>query len=647
MKIEFKKRIYIPFILSQIILFIVLIYSSILSFGKLKKNLTDKRIEDFANSFDLQIQQEEKKLSILADEILSNPSFQSIFQVLIKNKRPDTSFIFQKYNSKHEINIFELGDKNGKVIYRFHRPNDFGDIKINQKIIQDAISGKESFSIEYGHSGVGLRMAVPIQGGDFTLLLGKVIDTQFLKSIQRGEILGIFLAINNKISEISNTSLYEQLMVQTNLTELQDDGDLYRFQYSSLSRHLESKESEFLLLILNYFLPQGENKMKISFLIVYDDTLIIKKQKSLISDISISSLVIMFFSMIISYMQINYEKSKLENTEAYLSAVEKKLVEKEKLAALGNLVSGFAHKLNTPLGAILASYSNVQWNINELYGALIMKLQNLSHDERNFIKEKIDIFPQNEGKLSRKELKEIRATFHLKFSKDYFDRIENFDSIPDLLISVGLLSDTLISEIEKRILPENLHSFLVIFEKMILVKKNLEIINKAAEKSKDFIKSLRFFSVQSISGDKEDVRILDLLMEVTHGFSSFFNSRISLQLIADENIDKISCYPQELRKVFYELILNSIQAIQDKGEIIIEIKEKYYEIEIFIKDSGNGIPNEIKTSLFEPFISSRSSGEGTGLGLFVSKKIIELHNGNIYFLPLNNYTTFQITLPKS
>ena len=67
MKLNFKKRLYIVFIVSQLFLILILIYSSKISFDKLKNSLLEKRILDFKNSFSYEINQQESELSILAE----------------------------------------------------------------------------------------------------------------------------------------------------------------------------------------------------------------------------------------------------------------------------------------------------------------------------------------------------------------------------------------------------------------------------------------------------------------------------------------------------------------------------------------------------------------------------------------------------
>jgi len=117
-----------------------------------------------------------------------------------------------------------------------------------------------------------------------------------------------------------------------------------------------------------------------------------------------------------------------------------------------------------------------------------------------------------------------------------------------------------------------------------------------------------------------------------------------LQLNIDANIS-ISCYSLEIKRVVHELIQNSIQAIQTTGVISITSKVRSTDLDLTFKDNGIGVPQEIRQKLFEPFVSSRISGEGIGLGLYISQKIIEIHKGIIIYYSEESFTVFQISLP--
>ena len=106
---------------------------------------------------------------------------------------------------------------------------------------------------------------------------------------------------------------------------------------------------------------------------------------------------------------------------------------------------------------------------------------------------------------------------------------------------------------------------------------------------------------------------------------------------------KIDCDPIKLDAVFINLIVNSIQAMPEGGEITIKIYEKDNMAILEFSDSGPGIPENDLHKVFEPLFTTKQ--KGTGLGLASCKNIIEQHNGEISVK--NNPTTFTIKIPKS
>ena len=105
----------------------------------------------------------------------------------------------------------------------------------------------------------------------------------------------------------------------------------------------------------------------------------------------------------------------------------------------------------------------------------------------------------------------------------------------------------------------------------------------------------------------------------------------------------VECDDRKIEVVFSNIILNAIQAIGDKiGYIKIHIKEVDNSLHIVFEDSGDGVPENILTQIFEPLVTTKE--KGTGLGLSSCKNIIEQHNGRIEVK--NNPTKFTVILPK-
>ncbi|WP_078429043.1 histidine kinase N-terminal domain-containing protein [Alkalihalobacterium alkalinitrilicum] len=105
-------------------------------------------------------------------------------------------------------------------------------------------------------------------------------------------------------------------------------------------------------------------------------------------------------------------------------------------------------------------------------------------------------------------------------------------------------------------------------------------------------------------------------------------------------------YREEIRQVFINLIMNSIDALRtNEGKKQITIKTNVAsekEIDITVSNNGPAIPNHVQKTIFEPFFTTKELG--TGIGLYVSKKIIEKHNGKITCFSNDEITTFTVTL---
>ncbi|MFH1227598.1 MAG: ATP-binding protein, partial [Planctomycetota bacterium] len=126
---------------------------------------------------------------------------------------------------------------------------------------------------------------------------------------------------------------------------------------------------------------------------------------------------------------------------------------------------------------------------------------------------------------------------------------------------------------------------------------------------------------------------------------------ITLALQIDENIDKIEADERKLKEILYNLFSNAIKFTLQGGSVKITAQIMGTEIEVAVSDTGIGIAPENISRVFEAFTRIENSYskaiEGTGLGLGLSKKLIELHGGEIWIesAGLNTGTTVKFTLP--
>jgi len=94
------------------------------------------------------------------------------------------------------------------------------------------------------------------------------------------------------------------------------------------------------------------------------------------------------------------------------------------------------------------------------------------------------------------------------------------------------------------------------------------------------------------------------------------------------------------------LLSNALDAIEEKGEIVITTKKQGDKLKISIKDDGKGIPKEEVNKIFDPFFTTKKIGQGVGLGLSISHGIIKNHGGTISVVSnQKKETCFNIIIP--
>jgi len=160
-------------------------------------------------------------------------------------------------------------------------------------------------------------------------------------------------------------------------------------------------------------------------------------------------------------------------------------------------------------------------------------------------------------------------------------------------------------------------------------KEELETIISQAEKIANLIKQLLEFArpkkpnYTKINVNHEISHVVELLKH------QFEKSNIKLNLKFSENIPDIYADCSQIHQVFLNIIMNAIQAINQNGLIEIETFLRDGYVNIKFKDNGIGILPEHIDKIFEPFFTTKEAGKGTGLGLAVSKRIIDEHNGKV------------------
>jgi signal transduction histidine kinase len=152
-------------------------------------------------------------------------------------------------------------------------------------------------------------------------------------------------------------------------------------------------------------------------------------------------------------------------------------------------------------------------------------------------------------------------------------------------------------------------------------------INEGASRSEHIVKGLRTFSRMD-ENEFKGVHIHEGIDSTLLLLSNQLKDRITVHKDYG-SIPPVEGLPGKLNQVFMNILTNSILAIKGEGDIFIQTVRKDDLVRISIKDSGEGMPPEIREHIFEPFFTTRAVGKGTGLGLSITYSIIQEHQGTI------------------
>lgn len=272
-----------------------------------------------------------------------------------------------------------------------------------------------------------------------------------------------------------------------------------------------------------------------------------------------------------------------------LKDTQSQLVEAEKMASLGQLTAGIAHEINNPINFVKSNIKPLQLDIRDLV-------------------EVIDAYGQLHGAAA--------------------------EEIPAKLTQI----DQLKKQIDLGYVRQEIDS---------LVKG----IQEGAERTAEIVLGLRTFSRLDES-EVKTVNVHDGIDSTLVLLKSSLPQHITIRKDFQSQ-GMLECFPGKLNQVFMNILSNGIQAIKQKevqGEeesITISTRDMSDKMEIRIRDTGIGMPEEVQQKIFDPFFTTKDVGEGTGLGLSIVYNIIQKHGGKIeVHSSLGNGAEFVISLFK-
>jgi len=201
------------------------------------------------------------------------------------------------------------------------------------------------------------------------------------------------------------------------------------------------------------------------------------------------------------------------------------------------------------------------------------------------------------------------------------------------------VNSELIDELEQEASKGNLDEIKVLAKD---IKDNERKINHHGKRADAIVKGMLQHS-RSSSGVKEptDINALcdEYLRLAYHGLRAKDKSfNASMKTEFDNSLVKVNIIPQDIGRVVLNLITNAFYAVTEKNKaqpegyeptVTVSTKREGAQVLILVKDNGNGIPEYIKEKIFQPFFTTKPTGQGTGLGLSLSYDIVKAHGGEL------------------
>ena len=346
--------------------------------------------------------------------------------------------------------------------------------------------------------------------------------------------------------------------------------------------------------------------------------------------------------------QLKSKNKNLQQTIIELKKSQKKVVESHKHLAITKITSGLGQQINHPITEI----NNILEEIKQFGEASLQNipafLTHISPEQQKYFVSLLKHAQDNQINplLSPAEKQELKTQLVAKLDKY---QIEKADKIAEMLIELGFNEE--IEEFLPLLASENYWSIL---DNAYLITNLHQSTANITDFTGKVSKVISAFEDYANSHDHQAIKRQANIKNTIEQALSFILPQMSsgIQIIKHYgHVSVLNCYPEELQKVWFNLIQNAVDAIGTHGILTINLYQQKNDLIIDIIDTGESIEQEILNQLCDPFFSTKSSTGNVGLGLTIAKQIVEQHNGRITVnllsgkrtLPGN--TKFTVSLP--
>ncbi|MEY9932252.1 signal transduction histidine kinase [Catenulispora sp. GP43] len=320
---------------------------------------------------------------------------------------------------------------------------------------------------------------------------------------------------------------------------------------------------------------------------------------------------------------------------------------RERLLALGALSAGLTHELNNPAGAALRAASSLR---EDVAGARSDLAAIAAHGDRapslDTLVTLLNCATEKAAGANASALGPLEISDREDAMGDWLDDrgVANGWQLASTFVQAGLEADDLdriTGTVEDDVLPAVLSWLSRTLETEALTAE----IEEATDRVSTLVGAAKQYS-QLDRAAQQDVDVHDLLDSTVTMLAGKIPDGVRVLKEYGTGLPKVPAYPAELNQVWTNLIDNAVAAMDEAGTLTISTGLDRDALVVEFRDTGPGVPEEIKERIFEPFFTTKPVGKGTGLGLDISWRIVVgRHHGDLSVESVPGDTRFRVRLP--
>lgn len=338
--------------------------------------------------------------------------------------------------------------------------------------------------------------------------------------------------------------------------------------------------------------------------------------------------------------QLTATNQELSDALSDLRASQQRLVDSEKLSALGHFAAGLAHELNTPLGVIRSSSELISTITGSAVAHALRTLATVREELRDAMLGLMDRATSRpaqprqgaEGLLRRRELAvRLRG-----------EAIAGADAIAGFLVDMGV--DDHVDEILPALADSRGHEAVSAIAEFVSLRQAAGLVSVSSSRAAEIVRALRSYIAPNSRHEWSRVDVEDELETIL----LIMNNKLKrgVEIVREYAGARVMGSATELNQVWMNLIRNAAEAMDYVGTLTLTTATSGDNVLVTVADTGPGVPEEIRARIFTPFFTTKARGEGLGIGLDIANQIVRRHGGRVELESRPGSTRFTVVLPS-